>query len=45
MATSGGYFVLSLGDCVCADSSSVVGGIGVSISKFQMKELLNAASV
>ena len=41
MAASGGYLVLSSGDHVVADSSSIVGSIGVVFQKLKVKGLLD----
>ena len=40
LAASGGYFVLSVGDHVVADRNSIIGSIGVLLSKFSLKGAL-----
>jgi ClpP class serine protease len=40
VAASGGYMVLSAGDHVVADHSSIVGSIGVVFQKLKLKGLL-----
>lgn len=35
MATSGAYYILSSGDHVCADTTSLVGATGTILSKWQ----------
>jgi ClpP class serine protease len=40
MAASGGYFVLSVGDHVVADKTSIVGSIGVLFAKYKLQGLL-----
>ena len=41
VAASGGYMVLSAGDHVVADNSSIVGSIGVVFQKLKIKGLLD----
>lgn len=41
LAASGGYFVLCCGNKVYADSTSIVGNIGVIIPKYQLEGLLD----
>ena len=45
MAASGGYYVLSAGDKVYVDPSSIVGSIGVVGGKYAMGELYEKAKV
>jgi len=45
VAASGGYLVLSGGDHVVADTSSVVGSIGVVFQKLKLKGLLDQFNV
>lgn len=44
VAASGGYMVLSTGDHVVADYSSIVGSIGVVFQKLKLKGLLDQLS-
>ncbi len=44
VAASGGYMVLSTGDHVVADRSSIVGNIGVVFQKMKLKGLLEQLS-
>lgn len=41
LAASGGYFVLCTGNHVCADTSSIVGSIGVVYPKWNLTGLLD----
>jgi ClpP class serine protease len=45
VAASGGYFILSVADHVVADKNSIVGSIGVLMSKFYLKGLLDHTSL
>ena len=45
VAASGGYLVLSAGDHVVADNSSIVGSIGVVFQKLKLKGLLEQFQV
>jgi ClpP class serine protease len=45
VAASGGYLILSCGEHVSADSSSIVGSIGVIFTKIKMRGLLDLASI
>lgn len=45
VAASGGYFILSVGDHVCADRSSIVGSIGVRMAKTNLRGLLDYTSL
>lgn len=45
MAASGGYYVLSAGDRVYVNPSSIVGSIGVVGGKYAMGELYNKAKI
>jgi len=42
MVASGGYLILAQGDEVYCDVSSVVGSIGVSIPKYDLKGALDS---
>lgn len=45
VAASGGYVILSAGDHVVADKSSIVGSIGVVFTKLKLRGLLERFSV
>ena len=45
VAASGGYMILSTGDHVVADSSSIVGSIGVVFSKLKLKGVLEQIDI
>ena len=45
VAASGGYMILSAGDHVVADRSSIVGSIGVVFQKMKLKGLLDHLEV
>jgi ClpP class serine protease len=45
VAASGGYMVLSAGDHVVADKSSIVGSIGVVFQKLKLRGLLDRFAV
>lgn len=45
VAASGGYMILSAGDHVVADKSSIVGSIGVIFQKLKLKGLLDHFNV
>jgi ClpP class serine protease len=45
VAASGGYFVLSVGDHVIADRSSIIGSIGVLLNKLILKGALEHTSL
>ena len=45
IAASGGYFILSIGNEVYADRTSIVGSIGVIFSKYHLEGLLNQTSI
>ena len=45
VAASGGYLILSSGDHVVADASSIVGSIGVVFQKLKVKGLLDHFNV
>lgn len=45
VAASGGYLILSAGDHVVADNSSIVGSIGVVFQKLKLKGLLDQFGV
>ena len=45
MAASGGYLIACAGDEIYANSSSIVGSIGVIYASFGFKELINKIGV
>jgi protease-4 len=45
LAASGGYFVLCSGHKVYADSTSIIGNIGVIVPKYQLDGLLDITSL
>lgn len=45
LAASGGYFILSCGQHVVADRTSIVGNIGVILPKYELEGLMDLTSL